>query len=154
MSSATKLLDRATRLGAEIWVDGGRLEVKVPAAFPETLVSELRLAKPELVTLLTESQPTFDEPALLAWAAELAEGDLQLDEPVRFVEAPLRVVATSEVSGYIRKVLRTLSYTRANEATGGYDYWPKAWWTAQTAELIDGLRALREAIADRQDGSR
>lgn len=151
MTSATELLDRATKLGAQIWVDAGCLEVEVPTDFPEALVYELRTAKPELITLLAEPEPPSDEPGLLAWAAELAEGDLELDEPVRFVESPLRVVTTKGVSRYVRKVLRTLSYTKANEATGGWEGRPPGWWIERTKESVVALAALREAVSSAQE---
>lgn len=94
-------------------------------------------------------EPAVTEAAtahLLAWASELAGQEIVLPEEVRFVEAPLRTVATRRVSWYATQYLRTIASARLSQDTGGWGKWTSEWWRERQEEALGALASLKEAL--------
>jgi hypothetical protein len=92
-----------------------------------------------------------DTEHLLAWASEIAQQDLVLPMPVRYLEAPLRTVTTHRVSYYANLYLREISYARLQQRTGGWGRFTSEWFKEQERGAIQALAALREAIQTQVD---
>lgn len=142
MNDVSTLLERARSLGARLWThDGIKLEIDAPVDFPNSLVEEIRQSKAALLHAL---QP--DAEGLLAWAAQLAERALVLEEPIPFHEAPLRPVCITHVSRYAGERIRTVLSARVNQDTEGWSYFTPVWWKRQESEALVALSALRCAM--------
>ena len=87
----------------------------------------------------------LEQQSLLAWASEIAEGT-EMESAVQYVEAPLRTVTTERVSWYAGHYLRTITYARMSQATGGWGSWTPKWWCEREQEAIGALYSLREAV--------
>lgn len=87
-----------------------------------------------------------DAASLLAWASELAEQDLVLPEPVRFIEEPLRPISIKDVSEYILRHLRFIAHARFQQRIGGTRRWLPDWWKEREEVALGALAALREAL--------
>ena len=85
--------------------------------------------------------------SLLAWASELAEEGLELNQKVRYREAPLRMVNTERVSWYAGSYLQTIAYARLSQATGGWGSWTPGWCKQVEDDAVTALQGLREALA-------
>ena len=146
MNDVFTLVERARALGARVWTDDGlSLKVDAPADFPDEMVEELRAAKERLLEAL-RTTPAYPGGTLLAWAAQLAERGLVLDEPIPFHEAPLRPVRITHVSRYAGGRIRTVLSARVNQDTEGWSYFTPAWWMRQEREALIALSALRCAM--------
>lgn len=108
--------------------------------------------KAEILSYLRsgERPSEADESVLLAWATGLSEQELVLDEPVNFVEAPLRSVATSKASWYAAHYLKTISYSRLQQQSGGWHLWTPEWWKEREQEALGALAALKQALETQQ----
>jgi len=155
---ADELLQRARALGATFYVlESSRLKVRAPSPLPEELMAALRLHKATILPRVAgETTPNWpggtarkDTGSLLAWAAEAAETDLTLPEPVQFLEAPLRPYTTAEVGLYCRQQLKYLSLARSNRATGGWGRFTLEWWTEMEVKSIEALAALKASVGER-----
>ena len=88
---------------------------------------------------------------MLAWASELAEGDLVLLEPVYFYEEPLRPVALTEVSRFAVGNLRFIANAGLERKLRGWHIWTTDWWTEREHAALGSLEALRKAMDVRFD---
>ena len=150
-----ELLQQARARGATFHVlESSRLKVQAPSPLPADRMAELRLHKTTILSLLAgDVTPNWpggaarkDTDSLLAWAAEAAETDLTLPEPVQFQETPLRPYTTAEVGIYCRQQLKYLSLARPNQATDGSGRFTREWWTEMKVNSIEALAALKAAI--------
>ena len=87
---------------------------------------------------------------LLGWAGRLSEQDMELGTPIKYTEAPLRMVTTSRVSFYASHYLRAVSYARLSQRMGGWGTWTTWWWKEREDEALGALRALRDAMKARE----
>ena len=93
--------------------------------------------------------------SLLAWAAELAEQELVLPDPVSHAERPFRAITTQRVSECATIYLREISPGHTYRRTGCWGHFTPEWWWDREQEALGALAALREAKAIREkvDGS-
>ena len=85
---------------------------------------------------------------LLAWAAEVAEGDVTLATPITYLETSLRPITTTQVSRVTRTYLKTVAMAKIHRTTGGWGRFTPEWWAGQANEAIDALKALRSAMSE------
>lgn len=97
-----------------------------------------------------EHLATLERQALLAWACDLAELDMVLPDCITFIEAPQRPVTTGRVSWYAREYLRTISFARLQQQSGGVGQWTTEWWKKRQGEAVGALEALRQALCQRR----
>jgi hypothetical protein len=71
-----------------------------------------------------------------------------LQQPVQFLETPLRPYSTTEVGRYCREKLRFLALARSNRATGGWGRFTPDWWREMEAEALQALSALKTATEE------
>ena len=152
--TAEELLRQVRARGATFQVlEESRLKVQAPSPLPEAMMEELRLNKAAILALLA-GETSADSSArvsqgesanLLAWAAGAAEAGLTLQEPILFLETPLRPYTTTEVGRYCRDRLRFLSMAQSNRVTGGWGRFPPEWWTEMESKGIAALAALKSA---------
>lgn len=92
----------------------------------------------------------LERQALLAWASELAEQELELDTPVEYVEAPLRRVSTTRVSCYAAHYLKTIVAARLYQEHPHlcWGRWTPKWWREREKEALGALAALRAALEE------
>lgn len=88
---------------------------------------------------------------LLGWASELSEQQLEVEEPVEFVERPLVPVYVRKLSAYAARHLWTINLARQNQVTGGWHPWTAEWWQERESEALGALHALREAMEGTHD---
>jgi len=153
--------------GVTITVSGDRLKLVPGSRVPAEMAETLRAHKAEVLEYLRDaiskvlvnlsdlglqvSQPHVPTaPDLLAWGSELAEQKLVLPERVSYVEAPLRTITTERVSWYAALYLKTISYARLNQRTGGWGRFTPEWWKEQEHQALGALAALREALEKRE----
>jgi hypothetical protein len=171
------IVEQARVLGITLWVMDNRIFYAPKSHAPTELVEILRQHKQELLAHLSqqpdvspqcytqnpqnpqksdaETSPVEpvapDTEHLLAWASELAEQELVLPRPVRYIEAPLRIITTPRVSYYAALYLREISYARLQQQVGGWDRFTPEWFKEQERGAIVALAALREAIQTQVD---
>ncbi|MFQ6028195.1 MAG: hypothetical protein ACE5Q6_11940 [Dehalococcoidia bacterium] len=153
--SASQVLAEARRRGVELIAQGDRLIYRGPRGqLSEDLLIDLKRYKVELLILLDpsndrESDINPIDPGLLAWASQLAEQGLLLDQAVTFVEEPLRTLSITDVSSYVNRQLKYFYRARFERQTGGRPGFPPEWWQEREAAAIGGLIALRGALEQR-----
>ena len=149
-----ELLRRVRARGATFQVlEESRLKVQAPSPLPDAMMEDLRLHKAAILDLLAGEPPANalaranqgETANLLAWAAGAAEAGLTLQEPILFLETPLRLYTTTEVGRYCRDRLKFLSMAQSNRVTGGWGRFPQEWWTEMESEAIAALAALKSA---------
>ncbi|MBM3943368.1 MAG: hypothetical protein FJ316_10700 [SAR202 cluster bacterium] len=154
--SVNNILEQAQALGISLTVAGDRIRYWPQLLAPAEFVQLLREHKAALMTYLAQHSaqrvgPAADAQQLLAWASSLAEQDLVLAQPVRFLEEPLRPMDLYNLSKYVRRQVRFIAHARLQQRTGGMGDWLPPWWREQEAKAIGALAALRAAM-DRQEG--
>ena len=143
------ILKRLGELGISARASGDKLRVEPGSKVPPELVPEIRRYKQEILGLLASASVDDGAPnRLLAWAAQAAETGMVLQQPVQFLETPLRSFSTTEVGRYCREKLRFLSLARSNRATGGWGRFTPEWWQEMEAEALHALDALKTATEE------
>ena len=119
-----------------------------PVDFPDELIDKLRDRKTAVMAVLASPHLGRGREVgeLKSWAGSLSEEGLVLNEPVMYVEAPLRVVTTKRVSWYAAHYLKTIGFARMGMESGSWSTWTPAWWKGREQEALGALRALREAL--------
>jgi hypothetical protein len=158
------ILQQARDLGITLRLAGGQIQYGPKFLATDDFVQTLRQYKAEVLEYLREEDVArikvdlsalgikADDPHiptaidLVAWAMELAEQNLVLAEVVSYVEAPLRTITTEKVSRYAAIYLRTISYARLSQRTGGWGQFTREWWQGQEQQTLGALGALREAM--------
>ena len=148
---AAEVIDLLESLGVRVQADGSKLLLEPGSLVPSELIPQIRQYKPEILKLVSADVRTDEEQQLLAWASALSEKNIVLPEPVMFVEAPLRTVATERVSYHAAIYLRTVTIARTHQVTGGWGRFTREWWKGQEKAALHALAALREAIEQVQD---
>jgi hypothetical protein len=154
---AHELVRQVQGHGAAIWANGDKLELELPDNFPDVLMDALRQHKTAVLDYLSHqnlgSVPE-GKSFLLAWAADLAQREVVLADPVSFIEEPLRPVWITKVSKYARQHLRFIVYARMQQRTGGMGDWLPPWWKEREDAALGALEALHQALqeADTQTG--
>ena len=146
---APDLICESEKRGARLWAEKDRLELDAPADFPDEMIELLRQHKAEVLAYLRNElnmSGGIEVTRLLAWAAEMAEQDRVLPDPVSYVEAELRIVTTARVSWYAAHYLTTISYARLQQQNGGWGRCTPEWWREREQEALKALRNLREAL--------
>ena len=118
----TEIVRRAEEQGIQLRVVGDRVRYGPKSTAPAELVEELRAHRAEVLEYLSARDSDMsprDVGGLLNWASELSQRDLVLQSPVRFVEAPLRVVTTGRASHYAGQYLKTIASARLNRGNPG-----------------------------------
>ena len=156
MTTALEIVHRVRLLGADLLVDGDRLQLDAPSDFPEELIDQIREHKADVLKLVVnqaheENLQDSDIEELLAWATGLSDRDIVLDDKVAYVEAPLCTVTTSRISFYARTYLRTIAASRVCQTTGIWRPPTPEWWQERETEAVAALIALREAL-ERDEG--
>ena len=148
MSEVDKLVNRSVLLAARLWVNGESLEVDAPVNFPNELIDELRDRKTAVMAVIESPHARLRNEVgeLKSWAGFLSEEGLVLNEPVMYVEAPLRVVTTKRVSWYAVHYLKIIGLARLGLESGGWGAWTPGWWKEREQEALGALEALREAL--------
>lgn len=155
MVDAATIFEAARGHGITLSVVGDRIRYSPKSKTPEKLLELIRAHKGELLTYLASPTPgagAVVDSGLLAWAAELAEQDIELVAPIEFTEAPLRTVTTLRVSYYASHYLKTIAHVRVHRSSGGFGSWTPSWWDEQEMEALDALKALREAVDMHEGG--
>jgi hypothetical protein len=75
---------------------------------------------------------------------------MELGTPIKYTEVPLRTVTTGRVSFYASQYLKTVSYARMSQRTGGWGTWTPGWWKKREDEAFGALRRLRDAMKTRE----
>ena len=88
---------------------------------------------------------------LLDWASNLSEQRRVLDEPVKFLEAPLRPVQVERISDYAARQLRTIISARIHTDAGGHGIFTPEWWQDRKDDALAALAALRDALEGSQE---
>ena len=145
---AELIIQRAKDLGVTLRPAGDRLQYYPKSKTPDDFVSVLRTNKDEVLKYLSSESEAASEliAEILGWAWELAEGDVVLEAPITYVEAPLRRLTTANVSEHAARHLRTIALARIHQATGGWSIWTSDWWQYRTDDAIRALRGLRTAL--------
>ena len=147
---ALAVIGKAKELGISLRADGEYIYYRPEEAAPPEFVEMLRQYKADLLACLSRQSHAESGqgiPALLAWAAELSEQGRVLSDPVSYVEAPQRTVATQRVSWYASHYLRTITSARIGQQTGGWGMFNAQWHREREKEALLALAALREAMA-------
>ena len=143
-----KLEEMITRLefhGVRLKADGGRVWVNAPTgAVTEEMRALLRRNRQDIIEYLDRERTDLEN--LLAWASDLGESGIVLEQPVKFAERPLVQVATREISRYATERLRFISFSRTMQETGGQGRWTATWFRDRQGEAVGALKALRIAI--------
>lgn len=126
--SAEAVIQRAERLGVTLTVVEDRIRCSPKSAVPPDFIEVLRLHKSEVINHLR--QHGADIAHLLAWASELSEKNITLDQPVSYLEAPLRTIAMAQNF----------------QKSGSWKPWTPEWWQEQEREAFRALSALQEAV--------
>jgi len=141
------LISRTESKGAALRARGDRLEVWGLDRLAPDLVDELKDRRSDLVKCLSHRDAEGRKTAqLLAWASELAEQELRLERPVRYTEAPRRMVSTIHASWYATQYLRTIALARQRIDSRRSTDWPPQWWREREEEGIAALRNLRTVL--------
>lgn len=149
-----EVMKQARARGATFQVlEKTRLKVHASSPLPDAMMEELRQHKVAILDLLAgetvanalAGQNQSETANLLAWAAGAAEAGLTLEEPILFLETPLRPYTTAEVGLYCRDRLKFLSLARSNRKTGGWGRFPPEWWKNMESKAIAALSALKSA---------
>ena len=109
-----ELLDSAISLGATIELEGNDLLMDVPPGFPKGLIESI---KHEKVTVIQQLRCRVAEKDLIGWGHRLKVHPVALDQPIAYMEAPLRQITTVRVADYVREYLRTIERPATSEAT-------------------------------------
>ena len=156
--NVTGILDRLKDDGISITTDGVRLKLVPGSRVPADVAELLRLHKSEVLDYLNAESRATPEPDtdretgnLLAWACQLAEQGSVLQDPVHFIEQPLRGITTDRVSYYATVYLREISSAHIHRRIGGWGHFTPEWWSEREREALGALEALREAIATGAD---
>ena len=149
--AAQEVLHQLQSLGVSVKARGNDLIVNPASRVPQELKTDIREYKGAILALLDPPVPSSDDStaSLLAWAAEAAETDLTLLEPVQFLETPLRPYTTTEVGLYCRQQLKYLSLTRSNKTTGGWGRFTPEWWTEMEVNSLEALTAIKASVDER-----
>ena len=110
---------------------------------PDDFVETLRKHKAEVMAYLRER----GQADLLAWASHLADDDMTLSEPIKFVEVPSRTVTTCRVSWYASHYLGVIAYSRLEQGNKGWGIFEPSWWQEREQEALNALTNLRDALA-------
>ena len=143
------ILKRLSDLGISARVSGHKLRVEPGSKVPPELVPEIRQYKQEILDLLA-SPGDGEGPnnRLLAWAAQAAETGVVFQQPVQFLETPLRPYSTTKVGRYCREKLRFLALARSNRVTGGWGRFTPEWWREMKTKALDALSTLKAATEE------
>ena len=96
--------------------------------------------------LWEEHLATLEHQALLAWASELADRDLELPQSITYGEASFREVITTRVSYYAAHYLWMITYARLQQRAGGWGGFTSKWWNKCEEQAFCALSALRNAM--------
>ena len=146
------IVERARTLGVTLIASGGRIRYAPKSRAPFDLVEALRKHKQELLSYLAQESVSPVSPEveyLLAWAAELAEHGIVLEQAVCFTEAPLRRITTERVSYYAARYLRTIPHARLQQRTGGMGRFLPPWWREREQDALYALEQLKNAMEAR-----
>ena len=141
------LISRAERRGAAFRVREGQVEVCGLDRLPEELIDELQGQKAKVLRHLSHSERLATSKGhahLFSWATELAEMDMVLFDPVRYTEAPERIVTTRQASWYAAHYLNLISDSRIQLTRR--DCWTPEYWRDRQEEAMGALEALRGAM--------
>ena len=153
-----KLLEEARSVGLSVRVEGGELIIRGPRS-ADAVAHRLLANKAEVVACFNGTGNESDsDMELLAWAAALSERDLELPNPIKYVEAPLRVLRTTRVSYYAALYLRDVLHSRFRWENPSFCWhpWTPQWWTGREREAMNALAAMRRALHedDRSNSSK
>ncbi|MDA1129819.1 MAG: hypothetical protein O2913_14165 [Chloroflexi bacterium] len=149
--NAVQIVETLLDLGVSLGSDGSKLLLEPGSRVPPELVPDIHRYKLEILQRLPSPTIACEEPTatLLAWAAEAAETDLTLLEPVQFLETPMRPYTTTEVGLYCRQQLKYLSLARSNKTTGGWGRFTPEWWTEMEVNSLEALTAIKASVDER-----
>jgi hypothetical protein len=151
---AETILQRANELGITLTLHGDRIRYSPKSLTPDDFVETLREHKAEVMSYLRQRGQIQGLPDLLAWAAQLAEDNMTLVEPIRYVEVLTRMVTTCRVSWYASHYLGVIAYARLSKSNGGWGIFQPIWWQAREQEAIHALDNLRKALTQRGQTSK
>lgn len=125
------------------------------------MISYLEIAKKALINNNGSGQEMsktkcirtrFWEPSeILEWACRVAEADITLAQPIKYSEARLCTVVTTQISKYATMYLRTITSARVQRESGGWGLWTPEWWQKREDEAFEALSKLRQAMIERGD---
>ncbi len=146
---AASIVREVEERGIRLSVVDGKIRYSPKSQTPEELLDALKARKDQVLAYLSGRRviPSSNETAsLLAWASELADRELVLCRPLKYIEAPLRKIRTERVSWYARHYLKTIGFARINQETSGWGNWTPDWWKGRENDALEALRALRRAL--------
>lgn len=150
----TDAIEEAASLGITLRVVGDAIHFWPASAATPEFVARLRQAKPHLLRYLRSDDPGLlphEVHGLLGWASALAEEEIVLNTPIRYLEKRLRPVTTARVSHYARHYLRSIGFARLHREAGCWDPWSDDWWRARELDAVEALRGLRAAMGAHDD---
>lgn len=114
------LITRAEARGVVLRVREGQVEARGLECLPQQLADELRVHKADVLRHLFNQEnwaASEGTTRLLAWAAELAEHDLELSSPVTYEECSTQTVTTGRASWYAAHYLTIIFNARLQQET-------------------------------------
>jgi|WetSurMetagenome_2_1015567.scaffolds.fasta_scaffold17808_3 hypothetical protein len=146
---AEAILQRANELGITLTLHGDRIRYSPKSLTPDDFVETLREHKAEVMAYLRERGQAQESSDLLAWAAHLAEENMTLSEPIRYIEVTQRAVTTCRVSWYATHYLGVIAYARLEQGNGGWGMFQPSWWQEREQEAVVALGYLRNALTQK-----
>jgi hypothetical protein len=149
--NAEAIVQRARELGITLIVVGDRIRYTPKSITPDDLVEELREHKPEVMSYLRQIGQIQGLPDVLDWASHLAEDNITLSSPVRYVEVQPRTVTTCRVSWYATHYLGEIAYSRLEQGNEGWGIFEPSWWQEREQEALNALTNLRNAMTSKRE---
>jgi hypothetical protein len=143
--NAEVIVQRANELGINLTLHGDRIRYSPKSLTLDDFVETLREHKAEVMSYLRQR----GQAELIAWASHLAEDNMTLSDPVRYVEVLPRMVTTRRVSWYVSDYLGEIAYSRLEQSNGGWGIFEPSWWQEREQETLNALTNLRNAMNNR-----